>query len=381
MTIKYVCSVLIVFLLLGNGGFMQGDSEAASNECIHVVNAIQFSNDPDKLLFRHRCRGVNNPNSWAVYELSSGRAYNFSVLNKATKNAINDFPAYSRDGKLITFVAGQDNHRNIFVMNADGSNVRQLTQDYNENPKEIGKDIVTMRLTDTPSFSPDGKRVIFKRSGVKRQVAKNYHDPMLPARWDIYEIEIETGKERRLTNYEFYLISQPLYLPDGKRFIFSADLLINALPVESGIDRKARDKYWDKYKENTIFIMDGENNSLKPILINGRHSDEPRTVRDGVVMFRSKVNELDKMPIIGPFYYDLFVYREGGIRRLVKAPKIIFHSSISPDNSKVAFAYRDHESSDTEVSIINLDGTGRRYIDIPWHGLMMETVQTGKKKK
>ena len=155
MTIKFVCSVLIVFLLLGNGGFMQGDSEAASNECINVVNAIQFSNDPDKLLFRHRCAGPNHPEYWAVYELSTGDAYDFTALNKATKNASNDAPpSYSRDGKLITFVAGQDNHRNIFIMNADGSKVRQLTHDYNDNPKQVGKDLVTMRLNDAPSFPP-----------------------------------------------------------------------------------------------------------------------------------------------------------------------------------------------------------------------------------
>jgi Tol biopolymer transport system component len=377
MRIKFACGLLIVFLLLGKGGFMQGISEAAGDTCNYVMNAIKFSNDPDKLLFRYRCKGLNNPNYWAIYEFSSTRAYNFDVLNKSTKNAINDSPAFSRDGKLITFVAGQDNHRNIFVMNADGSNVRQLTHDYNENPKEVGKDIFTIRLNESPSFSPDGKRIIFKRSAVKRLKAKNIYDPMLPSRWDIYEIEIETARERRLTNYEFYLISQPFYHPDGKRFIFSANLLINASSMESGIDRKARDRYWDKYKENTIFIMDGKSNTLQPVLKNGPHSDEPRMAYDGVILFRSKINEHDKLPPRGPSYYDLFVYKENEVTRLMNSRFEIFDIDISPCGEKAAFLYDDSEIS---LIVVNLDGKAKKDIIIPWHQILKWSYQGDRKR-
>jgi len=378
MTIKFVCSVLIVFLLLGNGGFMQGDSEAASDECIHVVNAIQFSNDSDKLLFRYRCGGPN-PDFWAVYEFSSGRAYDLDVLHKATKNAINDSPSYSRDGKLITFVAGEDSHRNIFVMNADGSNVRQLTHDYNENPKEVGSNVVTMRLNASPSFSPDGKRIIFKRSGVKRQKPEQFGDPMLPSRWDIYEIEVETGKERRLTNYEFYLISQPFYLPDGKRFIFSSNLSINASQTESGVEEKARHKYWDKNKENTIFIMDGQNNALIPVLKKGRHSDEPRFVREGVIVFRSDVTDVDGVARTGTIYYDLFAYKNGRITRLLNARyRRIFNFSMSPDGLKTALLERTVDYPYVELSVINIDGTGKREIRIPWRQLDKQNTRTSQ---
>jgi Tol biopolymer transport system component len=342
---------------------MQGESEAASDKCIDVVNAIQYSNDPDKLLFRHRCGGPN-PDSWAVYELSNGRDYAFTVLNNATKNAINDSPSYSRDGKLITFVAGQDNHRNIFVMNADGSNVRQLTKDYNENPKDDGKDVVAMRLNAAPSFSPDAKRVIFARSGVKRQKPKHFLDPLLPSRWDIYEIEIETGKERRLTNYEFYRISQPFYHPDGKRFIFSAEMSIVVSDLESGINRKAQDRYWDQYRWNTIFIMDGVNNELKPILKNGRYSGEPQIAREGAVVFRSEVNDMDGLSRLGGIYYDLFVFSKGKTKRLVNERLSGLRFTVSPDGNHVVFSY-SMDPITVGLSIINLDGTGQREIDIP----------------
>ena len=130
------------------------------------------------------------------------------------------------------------------------------------------------------------------------------------------EIEIETGKERRLTNYEYRSISQPYYLSDGKRFIFSAYLHTMASDLESGIDRKARDKYWDKYKENTIFIMDGEKNDLIPVLKNKRHSDEPQIVRDEMIVFRSDVTDTDGIARTGTIYYDLFVYKTEELHEL-----------------------------------------------------------------
>jgi Tol biopolymer transport system component len=380
MRIKYWFGFFVIFLLLGNGGFMQGISEAASDECIHIVNAIQYSNDPDKLLFRYRCGGRYNPDFWAVYEFSSGRAYDFDVLHKATKNAIHDAPSYSRDGKLITFIAGQDNHRNIFVMNADGSNVRQLTHDYNETSGEVGKDVVAMRLNATPSFSPDGKRVIFKRSAVKRVKPKYDDDPLLPSRWDIYEIEIETGKERRLTNYEFYLISQPFYLLDGKQFIFSAEMSYVVPDSESGLNRKARDRYEDKYEFNAIFIMDGVNNELKPILKNGRHSGEPQIAREGAVVFRSEVNEMDGISRVGGIYYGLFVFQNGRIKRVVKDPFSNLRFTVSPDGEHVVFSFSMDPVS-VALSIIKLDGKGQRDIDIPWQGLKKQIVQSGNKKK
>lgn len=379
MTIKFVYSILIVFLLLGNGGFMQGNSEAASDECIQVVNAIQFSNDPDKLLFRYHCARPNNPNFWAVYEFSSGRAYDFDVLHKATKNAIHDSPSYSRDGKLITFVAGQDNHRNIFVMNADGSNVRQLTHDNNENPKEVGKDLIEIRFNDTPSFSSDGRRIIFKRSDTKRTKPLFYTDAMRPSRWDIYEIDIQTGKKQRLTNYAFHIISQPYYLSDGKRFIFSAYLQTIPSEQESGIDSRTRGKYWNKYKDNTIFIMDGKNNALTPVLQNGRHSDEPQIGSDDMIIFRSRVNEIDKMPPGGPFFYDLFVYKNGRISRLVNAPLQGLHFSVSPDGTRAVLSYASYDSSHVELSVIDFDDKKRIAIRIPWHQLRTKTIQPGNK--
>jgi Tol biopolymer transport system component len=56
-------------------------------------------------------------------------------------------PVWSPDGKQIAFARFENNQWNIYVMNADGSNIRKLTDGtFNINP----------------SWSPDGKQIIFQ---------------------------------------------------------------------------------------------------------------------------------------------------------------------------------------------------------------------------
>src|SRR5579859_1188130 len=56
-------------------------------------------------------------------------------------------PAWSRDGRLIAFTSTRDLIPRVFVMDADGKNVHPLT------PKGT--------VAGQPSWSPDGKRVVF----------------------------------------------------------------------------------------------------------------------------------------------------------------------------------------------------------------------------
>ena len=86
----------------------------------------------------------------------------------------------------------------IFVMNADGGNVRQVTK--------IGK------ANFAPFFHPDGKRIIF---------ASNVHDPQ-GRDFDLYMINLDgTGLERITWNPTFD--SFPMFSPDGKRLVFASN--------------------------------------------------------------------------------------------------------------------------------------------------------------
>jgi Peptidase family M28/PDZ domain/WD40-like Beta Propeller Repeat len=86
----------------------------------------------------------------------------------------------------------------IFVMNEDGSNVRQITSNGAAN--------------FCPYFHPDGKRIIF---------ASNMHDPT-GRNFDLYMIGTDgTGLKRITDNPTFD--GFPMFSPDGKKLVFASN--------------------------------------------------------------------------------------------------------------------------------------------------------------
>ena len=86
----------------------------------------------------------------------------------------------------------------IWVMNADGSNKRQVTRNGKAN---FG-----------PYFFPDGKRIIF---------ASNMDDPR-GRNFDLYKINVDgTGLERITFNDTFD--GFPMFSPDGKKLVFASN--------------------------------------------------------------------------------------------------------------------------------------------------------------
>jgi hypothetical protein len=354
-----------------------------------AIGEMQFFHDNDRIAFKHCCPyeccpykfDEIRPCLWSVYELSTKKLYEFTVFNKVTPHRLKSDVSFSRDGKQIVFVSGDHMHRNIFIMDADSGNVRQLTHHYNENPQDAGNGLVRMTFNAKPSFSPDGKRIIFVRSQTKRRQYMNHINPAKtdtwPSRWDVYEMEIATGKERQLTNYAFYSISAPQYLSDGKRFVFSTDVSGSAASdsAESGIDSNNIGKYWGKYLFNAIFIMDGENNTLKPILKNGGLSEDPRVLSDDAILFRSWVNLWDNEVWTGPKAWagavrkaggtSPFIYRKGEIKRIYNKIETNASSyySTSPDGTRVLL-----EIYGAKRQVLNTEGALLAEID-PHRGL------------
>lgn len=86
----------------------------------------------------------------------------------------------------------------IWVMNADGSNKRQVTRNGKAN--------------FAPFFFPDGKRIIF---------SSNMDDPR-GRNFDLYKINVDgSGLERITTNETFD--GFPMFSPDGKKLVFASN--------------------------------------------------------------------------------------------------------------------------------------------------------------
>jgi Tol biopolymer transport system component len=106
----------------------------------------------------------------------------------------NRYPAASPTGEEIAFSSYQNDSWDIWIMNNDGSNLRQITFDHSDNIK--------------PAWSSNGAYILFEsdRNGNA----------------DVYQINKDGTNVQRLTQYVGQDTS-PVWSLDGKRVLFSSD--------------------------------------------------------------------------------------------------------------------------------------------------------------
>jgi TolB protein len=125
-------------------------------------------------------------------------------VKRLTSSPVADFsPAFSPDGKKIAFVSDRDGPHlitDIYVMNADGSNKRLVTDE-----TKIPGD----RLNDfDPAFSPSGRQIVFSRG-------RGYSE----FNNDVYKINVD-GTNLTPVFETKRTADEPLWSPDGKKIAF-----------------------------------------------------------------------------------------------------------------------------------------------------------------
>jgi TolB protein len=145
-----------------------------------------------------------------------------SNLTQLTRNAPGEFcnlggtcsgsPAWSPDGREIAFKQASGPIRDdlfenvgIFVMKADGSNVRRITQLVTPG---LGEDL-------EPQWSPNGRKLVFWRTNVRTAPLEGIA---------VWTINIKTGRERRITPWELRAGDTPDWSPDGRRILFHSNI-------------------------------------------------------------------------------------------------------------------------------------------------------------
>ncbi|SEN12974.1 TolB family protein [Lihuaxuella thermophila] len=138
-----------------------------------------------------------------VFSRSDGNIYvidangkNLTNLTNTDETVINSEPDWSPDGSKIVFHSNRTGQSHIFVMNADGSNVKQLTGKKNKEASEY-----------SAHFSPDGKKIVYGSS---------YRGDS-----DVYVMNADGSLPVNLTKEIKDAVSSPLWSEDGKKIAFT----------------------------------------------------------------------------------------------------------------------------------------------------------------
>jgi Tol biopolymer transport system component/predicted Ser/Thr protein kinase len=123
-----------------------------------------------------------------VLDLASGKE------SKLVDNAFN--PAYSPDGRRIAVDASWAAPRRIWVVDREGHNPQQITTDTSEEVAHVA-----------PSWSPDGKKIVFQN--------------LVRTKFDIRVVNLESKQMNWITNDLFSNI-RPAWSPSGKFIYFSS---------------------------------------------------------------------------------------------------------------------------------------------------------------
>ena len=237
--------------------------------------------------------------------------------HRLTSSSGDDTPSFSADGRFVVFSGNSEAvatpvGRHVYLVQVDGSGLRQLTSG-------AGFD-------ENPAFSPNGKQVVFDR----HVGAGKAH---------IFSVDVDGSGLRRLTSGNSN-DSEPVYMPSGRRIVFVSD--------------RDHDVKTDR---SDIFAM-APSGANQRVLIDGpRNEYEPDTAPNGksIAFVSNRAAGI-----------NIFVAGAGGshVRQLTHNKRDCFSGNCNlspawaPDGRHIAFLSVGRFSSDLEV--MRADGSGEK---------------------
>ena len=270
-------------------------------------------------------------------------------LRRLTNNSDGDGdPVWSPDGKRIAFTSDRDGHVNrhgwpthdIYVMDADGSNQQNLT-----NHPAADWD---------PSWSPDGKRIAFT----------SWRDG--PFNIEVYVMDTDGNNLQNLTNHPRD-DRNPSWSPDGAQIVFSA---------------RRKGHFENKFSiTHEVYVMDADGGNQRRLTENRNNDWDPVWSPDGkrIAFEADRKGNLEK--------FDIYVMDAdgGNLQNLTQHRAWDSSPSWSPDNERIVF--HSKRDGNAEIYVMDADGgnlqnlTNNRHDDFSpaWFAPAFAVAPTGKR--
>ena len=308
MLLRQPLVALCILALLPSDGAAQDRLQPNDLLKLRSVTGVQLSPDGSRVAYVVE----NNDGPGRPY----GQLWVMTVANGRTvrlgseKESSGD-PVWSPDGQWLAYRGRVGDRAGLVVAHPDGSGARLLAETSGTNTPLPGS-------STSPTWSPDGRRIVFVSSAPGPETAEASGDPIV------------------ITRY--------LYKPDAAE----------------GLTR------FNDNRRLHLFVVDVASGRVEQ-LTDGRfyeHSPDWSPSGDEIAFLTNRASDDDEF-----FNYDVFVMRlaDRSIRRLSATESNEYHPRWSPDGRMIAFqatrrGLTDRETTmeDTHVWVVRADGTGRR---------------------
>lgn len=250
-------------------------------------------------------------------------------VNLTNDPAYDEWPTWSPDGSKIAFLSRRDGDWEIYAMNADGSNRARLTNGG----------------ASLPAWSPDGSKIAFTSNG------------------EIYVMNADGSNQRRLTSGGEN--SGPVWSPDGSKIAFGAyendNYKIYVMNADGSNQVRLTNNSsllgytwspdgskiaFNDHEDGGVFVMDADGSNQARLTGDGDYS--PLWSPDGSkIAFVSGRDES----------WEIYMMNADGSNQvnLTNNPASDWVSSWSPDGSKIAFV--SDRDGNSEVYVMDADGS------------------------
>jgi len=208
-------------------------------------------------------------------------------------------PIFTPDGSELVFTGYSSDNAEIFIMDMDGNNIRQLTESDGHSSH--------------PVLSPDGTKIVFMSNRVYNT--------------ELYTMDINGDNQTRLT--EFYIEElYPQFSPDGEKIVFST----------------VRNSEWG------IYIINFDGTNLIKLYDISMRSGHPRFTPDGSQIIFDYWDEtlyprIAIMDVSGDNFSILTDYTN------------VLQTGVSFTNDGSHFIFESYQSGNREIYMMDIDGS------------------------